>query len=140
MILILRKGVYGFAFLAFVYGTVEIADAFALLTGKLFGRTPLVPRLSPRKTVEGFAGGLFAGGIAGLLLARYFFGIEPAESWPLVGIVLAAGTLGDLLTSALKRARGKKDFPPVLPAHGGVIDIYDSFLFAAPIFLAWNLA
>lgn len=138
MILVLRKGVYGFAFLGFVYGTVEIADAFALLIGKLFGRTLLIPRLSPRKTVEGFAGGLVAGWLGGFVLARYLFGLAPAQSWLPIAIVLAAGTLGDLVTSALKRARGKKDFPPVLAAHGGVIDIYDSFLFAAPAFLIWN--
>jgi CDP-diglyceride synthetase len=125
----------GFMWLVFAYGTVEIDDAFALLVGRLFGRTPIFPRLSPHKTLEGLAGGITAGMAAGLLLARTLLGVSFSAAFLPVAVVLTAGLAGDIATSALKRRFGKKDFPPVLARHGGVLDIYDSILFAGPALL-----
>ena len=122
----------GVLWLVFAYGTVEINDAFALLIGKLFGRTPAFPRLSPRKTLEGLLGGIGAGLLAGLLLAHALLRLGVSAALAPAGVVLIAGIAGDLATSALKRRFGKKDFAPVLARHGGVLDIYDSILFAAP--------
>jgi phosphatidate cytidylyltransferase len=130
----------GFLWLVTAYGTVEINDGFALLVGKLFGRTPALPRLSPRKTVEGLVGGFAAGIAAGLLLAHYLLGLSPGASAGPVAVILAAGFAGDLATSALKRRLGKKDFSAVLARHGGVLDIYDSMLFAAPALLLYLAA
>jgi phosphatidate cytidylyltransferase len=133
LIAALRAAGDGFLWVCLVYATVEVNDAFALLTGKLLGRHALLPRLSPGKTAEGLAGGLLFGAGAGLTLARGLLGL----SWPAAGkavaLILIGGLAGDLATSALKRSRGVKDFSPIHPALGGIIDVYDSFLVAAPL-------
>ncbi|MEW6691025.1 MAG: phosphatidate cytidylyltransferase [Pseudomonadota bacterium] len=120
-----------FAWIFLLFAAVEAQDAFAWLAGRLFGRTPILRRLSPRKTLEGALAGLAAGGATALLVARAMLGLE----WPLAGalaaLLAAAGFAGDLFASALKRAAGAKDFARVHPLHGGLLDIYDSFLFAA---------
>jgi phosphatidate cytidylyltransferase len=128
----LRFETTGFLWIAYVYATVEIGDAMALLTGKLFGRTRILPRLSPRKTFEGFLGGFAFGGAAGYALAVYLLDLPSGVAAALTVFVLAAGLAGDLLASAFKRSYGVKDFPPVLARHGGFLDIYDSLLTAAP--------
>ncbi len=132
-VLALRTREDGLAWIVVIYAIVEINDAMALVAGKLFGKRRVLPRLSPRKTVAGLVAGLLTGFLVGLLLTRFMLGLAFADSWRVVAIVLAAGVAGDLLTSGLKRWRGKKDFSSVLPAHGGVLDIYDSFLIAAPV-------
>ncbi len=132
MIAGLRAGPNGFAWIFFVYATAEIGDAFALLAGRLFGRSHPFPRLSPRKTAEGSVAGLIFGGGAGILVARFVLGLALAPAVRLTAVVLIAGLAGDLLTSALKRRQGKKDFSPVTALHGGVLDIYDAFLLAGP--------
>jgi len=131
----LRMDDGGFGWLVLVFATVEIGDAFALLIGKLFGKTLIMPRLSPRKTAEGLFGGLACGALAGLLVAHYLLVLPMRQAIPMVAVILAGGLVGDLATSALKRWRGKKDFAPVHVLHGGLLDIYDSFLFAVPLFL-----
>lgn len=136
----LRAGTNGFLWIFAVFVTVEVGDAFALLCGKLFGRTKIFPRLSPRKTAEGLVGGLVLGGTASYLLGVHLLALPGFEAGLLALLFLSAGLAGDLLTSALKRARGVKDFPAVLARHGGVLDIYDSFLFAAPAGLMFRLA
>ena len=140
MIDALRAGGDGFLWIFAVFVTVEMADAFALLCGKLFGRTKVFPKLSPRKTVEGLVGGLAVGGAVSYLLGVHLLALPRFEAGLLAGLLLVAGLAGDLLTSALKRARGVKDFPAVLARHGGVLDIYDSILFAAPAAFAFRLA
>ena len=128
----LRGGENGFLWLFTVYATVEIADAFALVTGKLFGRTRIFPQLSPKKTAEGTAGGFILGAGAGYVLAHYLLGLEPLPALGLAAVILMAGLAGDLLTSAVKRWRKAKEFATVLKLHGGVMDIYESFLLAGP--------
>lgn len=122
----------GFVWIALVYATVETQDSMAFLFGKLFGRRPLAPRVSPRKTVEGAIAGLLFGAAIGALIG----GLVLAQPWPLAAalalLVVAAGFGGDLFASALKRAAGTKDFAPLHPRHGGLVDIYDSTMAAAP--------
>lgn len=132
---LLRSGHNGLGWVILAYATVEMNDTFALLVGKLVGRHSFLPRLSPRKTVEGFVGGFVVGGITGYAASRYLLGITPLSAVAVVVCTLAAGTAGDLVISAMKRYLHRKDFRPVLAAHGGVLDIYDSFLFAAPLAL-----
>jgi phosphatidate cytidylyltransferase len=131
----LRSGHNGLAWIILVYATVEMSDTFALLVGKLIGRRPLLPQLSPNKTVEGFVGGIVVGGIIGYGASRYLLGLNPPVAVAVVACTLVAGAFGDLAVSAVKRLRHIKDFAPVLAAHGGILDIYDSFLFAAPVAL-----
>jgi phosphatidate cytidylyltransferase len=131
----------GLGWIVVIYATTEINDAFALLTGKLIGRHPF-GRLSPHKTWEGLGCGFICGGIAGIALARGLVQASLTDAVPAIALILAAGILGDLAASAAKRWKGVKDFVPVHPALGGVLDIYDSFLAAVPVFYyvyAWNL-
>jgi phosphatidate cytidylyltransferase len=133
---VLRAGENGFLWLFLAQGVVETNDSFALLVGKLMGRTRPFPNLSPGKTLAGLVGGALAGAGVGFVIARYLIGLAPLPALAAVAVTLLAGLAGDLLVSALKRSRGVKDFRPVALIHGGLLDIYDSLLFAAPALLA----
>ena len=111
---------------------VWAADTAAYFGGRLFGRTPLAPKISPKKTLEGVAFGLAGALAAALLLASWLR--VPIATAALIG--LAAGTLGpagDLLESLLKRRVNAKDSGTLLPGHGGVLDRIDSLLLVAPL-------
>ena len=118
------------------------SDAAALFTGMAAGRHKLAPKVSPNKTREGALGGL-VGGVVGMLLLRIvYFLISEVQfhvGWCVVLGLLgaAAGQLGDLVFSAIKRQYGIKDYGKLLPGHGGVLDRFDSVIFAAP--LTWLL-
>ena len=115
-----------------------MSDAMALFGGMMFGRTKLAPLVSPKKTREGAVSGL-VGGMMGMILFRIFFFLcteVPLHiGWcvllGLVGAVL--GQLGDLSFSCIKRQYGIKDYGRLLPGHGGVLDRFDSVIFAAPV-------
>jgi len=125
-------GAAGFA--AVLLLSVMANDASQYLFGKLFGRTPLAPGISPRKTWEGFAGGVVVTALVTCAAAPAITGLGRAEA-ALVGVLLASlGLLGDLLVSSLKRDVGVKDTGAVLPGQGGVLDRMDSLLLAAPAF------
>jgi phosphatidate cytidylyltransferase len=103
-------------------------DTGAYAAGVLFGKHPMAPKISPKKTWEGFAGSVVAATIAGVLLAIFMIG---TTGW--VGLVLAlalvgAATLGDLTESLIKRDLGIKDISTWLPGHGGFLDRLDSML------------
>jgi CDP-diglyceride synthetase len=122
------------AVLLLVYLAVESGDSAALLTGRLIGRRHPFPRLSPRKTLAGcVAGVLTAGGLG--VAGGVALGLPFVQAVLLAAAMAPAGLAGDLLVSAVKRAAGVKDFPPLLLRHGGVLDIYDSFLFGLPVAL-----
>ncbi len=118
---------------AFLYLTVSTNDAFAQIVGQLLGRRQLVPRLSPAKTVEGALGGiLFAAAMGASLASTLTWRVAAG-----IGMGLAmglAGLAGDVVASGWKRALGIKDFSSLLGAQGGVLDRFDSLIFAAPIF------
>lgn len=128
----LRSPPEGFAWIFVVYATVEINDTFAFLSGKLIGTRRVFPKLSPGKTLEGLGAGIVTASIVGTYLAYHFLELSLVPAFLLTVLLIVAGISGDLATSALKRWRNKKDFSPVLEQHGGVLDIYDAFLFAAP--------
>ncbi|GBD02421.1 Phosphatidate cytidylyltransferase [bacterium HR18] len=116
-------------------------DTFAYVVGRLWGRRPLAPRISPNKTWEGAAGGL-----AGALLVAIGWKLWAVDflAWPhmlVLGILCGAvGPLGDLAESQLKRAAGVKDSGNLLPGHGGVLDRFDALLVVAPLiycYLRW---
>lgn len=110
-------------------------DTGAYLVGRSMGRTKLMPAISPKKTVEGFLGGVALTVGIGLLLGHWHTVLTSAE-WGIcaTGVALTA-TIGDLFESALKRARGVKDSGRIMPGHGGILDRFDGFLLAAPTML-----
>jgi len=116
-----------------VYATVEMNDAFAYVGGKLFGRTQILPRLSPKKTLEGLITGIVVGGGSGFLIGYELLHLHAGAAFRVALVALVAGLAGDVLTSLLKRWRQKKDFQPLMVLHGGVLDIYDSLLIATPV-------
>lgn len=108
-------------------------DTFAYLTGMAIGKHKLLERLSPKKTIEGFFGGLVGTLAIGFAISQLWQELS-LEGWlGYAAVVSVFGTLGDLLESALKRAAGVKDAGNLIPGHGGILDRLDSFLFAAPI-------
>ncbi|GAA3317175.1 MULTISPECIES: phosphatidate cytidylyltransferase [Arthrobacter] len=107
-------------------------DTFGYLVGALFGKHPMAPKISPKKTWEGFAGSVAGAMVIGILASIFVLG----RPW-WVGVVLAVGmvaaaTAGDLAESMVKRELGVKDMSSILPGHGGVMDRLDSIVFAAP--------
>ena len=115
--------------------TVAASDTFQFYSGRTFGKRPLAPTISPKKTIEGAIGGFVLAPLALVAIARWSLpALHPAAVWAAgLGIVLA-GIAGDLFESALKRAAGVKDSGTLIPGHGGVLDRIDALLFCAPLF------
>jgi phosphatidate cytidylyltransferase len=108
-------------------------DTFGYLVGASLGKHPMAPKISPKKSWEGFAGSI-GGAMLIVILACIFILDKPL--W--VGVVLAVGlvaasTAGDLAESMVKRELGIKDMSSILPGHGGVMDRLDSIVFASPV-------
>jgi phosphatidate cytidylyltransferase len=119
-----------FLFLVIIFG-----DIFALYVGRAIGRTPLWPRISPKKTVEGSLGGLVGSLAVGWGFAHWFWQTEPVKNVILyAGVIAVVGQVGDLVESAIKRAGDVKDSGTLLPGHGGLLDRIDSLIFAVPVF------
>lgn len=106
-------------------------DVFAYLVGSTCGRHRLCERISPKKSWEGFFGGLAGAMIAGFVTARCI-GISPALWVGLSVVAAVAGVAGDLVESMFKRAAGVKDSGKSIPGHGGVLDRFDALLLATP--------
>ena len=111
-------------------------DTGAYLVGRAIGRTKLLPRVSPKKTVEGFAGGLLLAVLAGGVLAWAWPELTMLQWVICAAVVAVTSTIGDLLESSFKRQAGVKDSGKVLPGHGGILDRFDGFLLALPAMLA----
>lgn len=108
-------------------------DTGAYLTGRWLGRTKLFERHSPKKTWEGFFGGVVIAALVGFILSIYFKELL-WNQWISVAIIIGCvGTLGDLVESMLKRSLNIKDSGGILPGHGGLLDRFDGLLLAAPI-------
>lgn len=117
----------------FLYLVIAANDALAQITGQLFGRRKLSPQISPSKTVEGAAGGLFFACSMGFALSG-FIGFNYLTG-AIFGLILgSAGLVGDLTASMWKRALGIKNYSTLLGAQGGVLDRFDGLIFAAPVF------
>ncbi len=111
-------------------------DTFAYVCGRLFGRTKLFERISPKKTWEGTIGGIVFALIAGWCWATWVSELnEPYLFWLIVAPFIALGAIfGDLFESQLKRQIGVKDSGNILPGHGGILDRFDAALMAIPFF------
>jgi phosphatidate cytidylyltransferase len=110
-------------------------DTAAYFTGRAIGRRPLAPRISPKKTVEGFLGGWAFGAIAVIVLAAVFADLPlNAGQAAVLGLLLPlAATAGDLLESGMKRLMRIKDASELIPGHGGVLDRFDSIFLTVPL-------
>jgi phosphatidate cytidylyltransferase len=107
---------------------VACVDVAAYATGLSLGKTPLAPKISPKKTWEGFAGSFVAAMFAGVLLGTLMLGVSWWVGLLLGAVLLGSATLGDLVESLIKRDLGIKDISSWLPGHGGFLDRLDSML------------
>ena len=132
----------GFYYLTFAVTACFVTDVAAFLFGKTFGSRKLCPNISPQKTVEGAIGGLACTVIvtmmATILLQKYaglHFDVITLVIWAV--LVSVVGQFGDLWMSTVKRIAGVKDFGNVLPGHGGILDRFDSHVFAVAFTLVF---
>jgi phosphatidate cytidylyltransferase len=114
--------------------TVVVSDTAQYYSGRAFGRRPLAPVVSPKKTIEGAIGGLVAAALFMALAGSRILGEAPVPL-AVLGVAMAAvGICGDLFESSLKRRAGLKDSSALIPGHGGVLDRIDALLFVTPLF------
>ena len=140
--LVVLRGLRGGDWLVlFVLWVTWIGDSAAYYVGRAVGRTPLAPRVSPKKTRAGAVGGVVGSAVAALVAATWF--LDELSWLEAVGLGLGgglAGMIGDLVESMFKRSAGVKDSGGLIPAHGGLLDKVDGLLFTVPLFyyyLVW---
>ncbi|MDY3350815.1 phosphatidate cytidylyltransferase [Riemerella anatipestifer] len=108
------------------------SDSFAYVFGRLFGKHKMAPKISPKKTWEGFIGGVLSTMLLGFFIEQNY--TELRGNWILVGVLVSVfAPMGDLLESQLKRTFGVKDSGNIIPGHGGILDRLDSFMVCAPV-------
>ena len=119
--------------LLFLTIVVQSSDVLQYVWGKLLGRHPVVPRLSPKKTWEGLIGGAGSAALVGMGL-WWMTPFTPLQALGMSLAIVTAGFFGGLAMSAVKRDAGVKDWSHLIPGHGGMLDRIDSLCFAAPVF------
>ena len=128
----------GWKLIFFLLLVVWLGDAGAYYVGKSLGRRKLSPRISPKKTVEGLAGGIAVAIITAIVVHLTFFKELPLLHAIIAGIILSvAGVIGDLAESMWKRSAAVKDSGTLIPGHGGFLDRFDSIFFTAPILYSY---
>lgn len=135
---LLRRLDHGLAWIFLVLAISWLGDTGGYFAGRFFGRTPLYPRISPKKTREGAVGGITLS-VVGVFVVRAIGlpTLPPAHAVALGILLCTAGILGDLAESMLKRAYQVKDSGKLLPGHGGLLDRIDSVIFVAPLLFAY---
>lgn len=128
--------VFGPRAIVFLIAAIAISDSTQYVVGRAVGRRKLAPVVSPGKTIEGALGGLIAAAVTGVLLGPAWGQVAAPAQGAVLGLALgAAGIMGDLFESFLKRSAGVKDSGALIPGHGGVLDRIDAHLFAVPVYL-----
>lgn len=139
-----KEGDWGLFYMLMVLLIAWGSDIGAYFVGSFFGKHKLCPKISPKKTVEGFFGGWFFGVICALLIAflweSVFLPSTVRISYWTVAVMAfflsPLSVLGDLFASVVKRQVGAKDYGHIMPGHGGMVDRFDSLLFVSPLFFA----
>lgn len=126
-----------------IFLLIWINDTFAFIVGKSIGKHKLFEKVSPKKTIEGFLGGLVFCFISSYLVARFYIEANAKNIyiWLIIAVIVTIfGTIGDLIESKFKRIAGVKDSGAIMPGHGGVLDRLDSIIFVAPfVFLFYQI-
>ncbi len=137
-IIMIRHINHGKIYIWLVFLIAWGTDTFAYFCGKAFGRHKLIPKVSPKKTVEGSVGGIIGAAVVTAIFCRVCANVIGLNGSILKAAVLAAlasvlSQFGDLCASCIKREHNVKDFGNLIPGHGGVLDRFDSVLIIAPI-------
>jgi phosphatidate cytidylyltransferase len=118
--------------------TVVVSDSAQYYSGRMLGRRPLAPTISPKKTIEGAIGGVVFGTLFMLVAGSWVLAGAAAVPLMLAGFaIVVLGICGDLFESRLKRVAGVKDSSTLIPGHGGILDRIDALLFAAPAYFVF---
>ncbi|MDR2012820.1 MAG: phosphatidate cytidylyltransferase [Rhodanobacter sp.] len=112
----------------------QFNDVCQYVWGKLLGRHKIIPKVSPKKTWEGFIGGLATVTLASGFIAPWLTPLSYAEGFVAGAFLAAAGFIGDIVISSVKRDLHIKDSGTLIPGHGGILDRLDSLLYTAPLF------
>jgi phosphatidate cytidylyltransferase len=123
----------GKALVLYLVFLTEINDVAQYIWGKSFGKRPIAPTISPKKTLEGFLGGVLTTLTLAVAL-RFVTGFDVWMALAAGGIISLSGFIGDLVISCVKRDVGVKDASQLIPGHGGVLDRVDSLTYTAPLF------
>ena len=128
----LSSGAYSSSTIIGMFILIWTNDSFAYIIGSNFGRQKLFESVSPKKTVEGFLGGLFFSTVVSYLLFKFADNLE-FSNWLIISVIVSVfGTIGDLIESKYKRQANVKDSGNLIPGHGGLLDRMDSAIFIAP--------
>ena len=127
-----EEGYYNPKIIISIFILIWVNDTFAYIVGKSIGKNKLFESISPKKTIEGFVGGLGFAVLAGLILSQHYI-FQPVLIWVIIAMIVSVfGTIGDLIESRFKRIAKVKDSGTIMPGHGGILDRLDSIIFAAP--------
>jgi len=129
----INEGVFTFKYLLALFLIIWINDTGAYLIGSKFGKHKLFERISPNKTWEGTIGGIVFAFITAFIISIYFKDLSFLQWMIFAAVTVLFGIYGDLVESWLKRRAGIKDTGTIMPGHGGLLDRFDSTLFAAPM-------
>ncbi len=141
LILLMQSSPYGLGYVILALSSAWISDTGAYFVGTFLGKHKLCPEISPKKTVEGFFGGILTDIVVMVIIALVYSLVTGAHveyAWLIFTAIVCAvvSVLGDLSASVLKRQQDLKDFGNIMPGHGGVMDRFDSVLFTVPAFYA----
>lgn len=134
LVLLRGQASSGIAWVFYLLFLVAGCDTGAYYAGTYFGKHKLCPSVSPKKTIEGFLGGMIFVLVSGLLVKHWFFpSLSLLPTVVFLFLVSVVGPCGDLYESILKRTGGIKDSGSIIPGHGGILDRIDALLFVAPV-------